>query len=209
MVQSFLSSLAFECASASCEDAVRALVARIPGAHLCVAGASKRIAGDAPARPFGALLAYDAIDVARALAARSPSLFESTGIDGASAEVETIDATVQIPLTRAPGQRFYALVATFDYAPGPGDAAAAERHYLEYHVPRSRELLGLRGYVMGRVLPDGCTLPPRARMGVEIWDDRDAMDAAFRTPNGRDLYEDGKYVCADVRLHYLDGVTLL
>jgi uncharacterized protein (TIGR02118 family) len=127
-----------------------------------------------------------------------------------SLHVESIDATFEIPLEpRRRSQPVFALLASFDYAPGPGDAVAAERHYLGYHVSRSRELPGIRGYVTGKILPHATTGTPRQRMGNEIFDSRDQLALAFRSPVGAEVIKDGAYVCANVRVYHLDGEVVL
>jgi uncharacterized protein (TIGR02118 family) len=204
----YVTLLAFEVEDGSVEDAPLHLLARIPSARLGLSGALRRLAGDGPERARGLLLAFEDVGVAAKLA--DGALVAGTGIVPASLHVETIDATFERPLEpRSAAQRFFALVATFDYAPGPGDAAAAERHYLEYHVPRSRELPGLRGYVTGRVVTAGTTGAPRARMGVEVFDSRDALAVSFRSPVGEEMKRDGQYVCANVRVYHLDGCVLV
>jgi uncharacterized protein (TIGR02118 family) len=204
----YVTLLAFEVEDGSVEDASSRLLARIPSARLGLSGGLRRLAGDGAERTRGMLLAFEDAGVAEKLA--DGALVAGTGIVPASVHVETIDATFERPLEpRAAAQRFYALVATFDYAPDPGDAADAERHYLEHHVPRSRELPGLRGYVTGRTVAAGTTGAPRARMGVEIFDSRDALAASFRSPVGEEVRRDGQYVCANVRVYHLDGRVVL
>lgn len=196
------------------------LVARLPGLRMCIWGALRRVAGKEPIRSRGALLAFDDEHTSAGLAdaARARELPAGTGIAPSSVHVESIDATFQIPLEpRRPGQPVFALVATFDYADGPGDAAAAERHYLEVHVPRSRELPGMRGYVTGKLLRHastrgGAATGPSAlrhRMGIEIFDSRDMLALAFRSPAGQDVIKDGQYVCANVEVHHLDGEVVI
>jgi uncharacterized protein (TIGR02118 family) len=179
---------------------------------MCLWGALRRVGGKDPVRPRGALLACDDLETAAGLAdaAVARRLLEGSGIAHESLIVESIDARLEVPLEpRRPGQPVFALVASFDYAPGPGDAQAAERHYLGHHVGLSRELPGLRGYVTGTAARRGTTAEPRARMGIEIFDSRDALALAFRSPVGQALIEDGAYVCADVRVAHLDGEVVI
>jgi uncharacterized protein (TIGR02118 family) len=179
---------------------------------MCLWGTLRRVAGKEPARPHGALLAFDELDAAARLADAGVAreLLAGTGVAPASLLVESIDARIELPLEpRRPGQPVFALAASFDYAAGPGDAKAAERHYLDHHVPLSRELPGLRGYVTGTVARRGTNVDPRARMGIEIFESRDALALAFRSPVGQELIKDGQYVCADVRVLHLDGQVVI
>jgi uncharacterized protein (TIGR02118 family) len=203
--------LAFEQDAAAPVDGSRAL-ARLAGVRMCLWGALRRVAGKDPARPRGALLGFDDLDAAARLAdgAVARELLAGTGVAPESLLVESIDARLEVPLEpRGPGQPVFALVASFDYASGPGDTEAAERHYLDHHVKLSRELPGLRGYVTGKVARRGTTVDPRARMGIEIFDSRDALALAFRSPVGQELIRDGQYVCADVRVVHLDGEVVI
>jgi uncharacterized protein (TIGR02118 family) len=204
-----VSLLAFEQDSAAPGDAAN-LLARLPGVRMCLWGALRKVAGREPPRAYAALLGFDDDDLAPTLAnpARARARLEGSGIDPASLHVESIDATVEIPLEpRRTGQSVFALVASFDYAAGPGDAAAAERHYLDYHVRRSRELPAIRGYVTGKILPSATTGVPRQRMGIEIFDSREMLAQAFRSPVGEDVMKDGQYVCANVAVYHLDGAV--
>jgi uncharacterized protein (TIGR02118 family) len=206
----YVSMLAFEQDGAATLDG--GALARGTGARMCLWGTLRRVAGREPSRPRGALLAFDDVEAAVRLVDGSVAreLLAGSGVAPDGLLVESIDARFEVPLEpRRLGQRFFALVASFDYAAGPGDARAAERHYLERHVPRSRELPGLRGYVTGKVEPRATTVDRRVRMGVEIFDSRDALAAAFRSPVGLELIEDGKYVCADVRVAHLEGEVVL
>jgi uncharacterized protein (TIGR02118 family) len=197
-----------------------ALVARLPALRMCIRGALRRVAGKEPARSHAALLAFDDERASARLAdpARARELLDGTGIAPSSLQVQSIDATFQIALEpRRPGQPVFALIATFDYADGPGDAVAAERHYLEVHVARSRELPGMRGYVTGKLLPHASMLAAaptgagalRQRMGIEMFDSREMLALAFRSPVGAEVMKDAQYVCADVEVYHLDGEVVI
>jgi uncharacterized protein (TIGR02118 family) len=173
----------------------------IPGLKFGVSGTFRRVAGQEPRFPRGALLAYDD----DAVAARLTEAARAGGL-----EIESIDASVEILLEpRAPGQPLFALIASFDYAPEAGDAEAAERHYLDYHVTQSRQLPGLRGYITGTIIPSASTAEPRRRMGIEIFDSRDMLATSFRSPIGEEVRRDGQYVCGNVRVRHLDGQVIL
>ena len=209
----YVAMLAFEPETPSDDGAAARLIARIPGVSMAIAGALRRVAGRDPVRSQGALVAFEERGACLKLAQGARGFLAEpladTGVRPASLQIESMDAHIEIPLEPRPiGQRFYALVASFDYAPGPGDAIAAERHYLDYHVPHSRQLPGLRGYITGRTVAEGTTAEPRARMGIEIFDSRDALAASFRSEVGAAMIEDGEYVCANVRVLHLDAAVL-
>jgi uncharacterized protein (TIGR02118 family) len=202
----YVAMFAFEPETPSDDGAAARLIARIPGVSMAIAGALRRVAGRDPVRSQGALVAFEDRGACVKLA---QGTLADTGVRPVSLQIETMDAHIEIPLEPRPiGQRFYALVASFDYASGPGDAIAAERHYLDYHVPHSRQLPGLRGYITGRTVAEGTTAEPRARMGIEIFDSRDALAASFRSEVGAAMIKDGEYVCANVRVLHLDAAVV-
>lgn len=54
------------------------------------------------------------------------------------------------------------------------------------HGPMAERIPGLRRYVQNHVLPDPNRSHPEWDAVVELyWDDRDAMEAAWRSPEGR------------------------
>ena len=75
--------------------------------------------------------------------------------------------------------------------------AAAEQHYLTYHVPLARQLPGLRRYIIGRAIDLGPLVAPRQRAAILVFDDAEALRAAYRSEVGRALREDEKRLIAD------------
>ncbi len=208
----YLSMLAFDVDSTGDDHHAARLVSRIPSAHLALDGTLCRVGRTEPDRPRGAILAYDDPEVAVRLAhaGGASDLTFGTGIARASLLVESIEATIEIALEpKVVGARLFALIASFDYSTAPGDARAAERHYLDYHVERSRNLPGLRVYVTGTFIPTATTREPRARMGIEVFDSRDALATSFQSPVGEEMRKDGKYLCANTRVYHLDCEVVL
>jgi uncharacterized protein (TIGR02118 family) len=196
----FVSIVSFDLArgGAVASDSPTVQAARaLPSARMCLWGTLRKMAGPEPEQQSAVLVGFDdRADLPRVLDAAGDAAL-------ANVRVETIDARVEVALEpRRPGQRFFALVASFDYGPAAGPPAVAEKHYFEYHVARSRELPGLRGYVIGALVPSGSRGQPRARMGLEIFDDRRALVDSFRSPVGEEMVRDGAYVCGNVLVHH-------
>src|SRR3954453_6760123 len=72
----------------------------------------------------------------------------------------------------------------------PEDAEAFDRHYREVHIPMAKKLPGLRRYTVSR--------NARAIQGGDAyylvaeldWDDLDALQEDFRSPEGKATAED-------------------
>src|SRR5437899_8824877 len=107
---------------AALDAALADWVRSCPGVQLGLVGALRDMAGGAPKHQRGALIGFtDAAMLAplRDGAALPAALREL----GDAVRVESVDARVEVPLEpRAPGQRFFALLASFDYTPAAGDA---------------------------------------------------------------------------------------
>jgi uncharacterized protein (TIGR02118 family) len=82
---------------------------------------------------------------------------------------------------------------------------AAERHYLEYHVPLARRLPGLRQYLIGCPIDFGAASAERTRAALLSFDDRDALVSAYRTETGKQLLADEKHTVSDAQIVYMDG----
>jgi uncharacterized protein (TIGR02118 family) len=187
----YLSMLSLEPART---DAILPVVRELASLELCLVGTLRRLVGPGPDEARGVLVGLHELDDVRGLA----------GLGGFTSQ--TIAAVTELPLApRRPGQRVYALVASFDYAPEAGDRHAAERHYLDHHVPESRKLPGLRGYFTGKLRDTGAPGERRLRMGIEVFDSRAALVAAFRTPLGEAMRVDGASLCGDVIVHHFDA----
>lgn len=67
----------------------------------------------------------------------------------------------------------------------PADPAAFDQHYRDFHIPLAKKLPGLRQYTISRN-----TIPIRGGEAFYLvaeldWDDMDAMQAAFASPDGQ------------------------
>lgn len=90
----------------------------------------------------------------------------------------------------APSARFLVLYAT------PTDPQAFERHYRQVHIPLTRRLPGLRRYSLGRnvtTVRGGATCYLIAQLE---WDSRQALRAAFDSPEGRATADDMLHLTA-------------
>ena len=85
----------------------------------------------------------------------------------------------------------------------------AERHYLDYHVPLARRLPGLRSYVIGRPTDFAGVTATRQRAAVLIFDDREALRAAYRSDVGRELRQDEQRLIADAVTTFMDAEDVL
>lgn len=90
-----------------------------------------------------------------------------------------------------------------------GSTAEAERHYLEYHVPLARRLPGLRQYVIGRAVDFAAARADRQRAAILVFDDADAMRAAYRSEVGRELRADEKRLVADAIVTFAEAQQIL
>jgi uncharacterized protein (TIGR02118 family) len=103
------------------------------------------------------------------------------------------------------------MISSFDFnAEAYGSREAAERYYLERHVPLARRLPGLRRYVIGRPVAVGPAGAPRQRAAILVFDDEAALRQAYRSEVGRALREDEKRLVgpADVVFFTGEDVTL-
>jgi len=66
----------------------------------------------------------------------------------------------------------------------------AERQYLEVHVPLAKKIPGLRKYTIGKVRGKQ---PPYYRIAELYFDDKDALNAGFATPEGKATVDDAGF----------------
>jgi uncharacterized protein (TIGR02118 family) len=98
------------------------------------------------------------------------------------------------------------MIASFDFNVAPyGSREAAERHYLERHVPLARRLPGLRRYVIGRPSAVGGAGTSRERAAILVFDDVEALRQAYRSEVGRALREDEKRLIGAADVVYFTG----
>ena len=82
---------------------------------------------------------------------------------------------------------------------------AAERHYFDYHVPLARRLPGLRQYLIGRPVDFAGVTASRQRAAMLVFDDREALRAAYRSDVGRELRQDEKRLIADAMTTFMEA----
>jgi uncharacterized protein (TIGR02118 family) len=72
----------------------------------------------------------------------------------------------------------------------PEDPAAFERHYREVHIPLAKQLPGLRRYTIGRHAKPIRGGEPYYWIAELEWDDMDALQKAFQSPEGQATAQD-------------------
>ena len=73
----------------------------------------------------------------------------------------------------------------------PTDPAEFDRHYYEVHVPLAKKLPGLRRYTISRHVRAARAGETTFYLVAELdWDDLEALEAAFTSPEGQATAED-------------------
>ncbi len=113
-------------------------------------------------------------------------------------------------MARWEGGRMFCMIASFNFnLENFASLEAAERHYVEYHVPLARRLPGLRQYVIGRAVDFGPSVADRHRAALLAFDDADALRAAYRSDVGRELRADEKQLIADAVVVFMEAQQIL
>src|SRR3712207_1460173 len=87
------------------------------------------------------------------------------------------------------------LVALYKH---PADRAAFDLHYAEVHTPLVRQYPGLRRLEVARVTGSPRGESPYYLMAEMYWDDAEAMNAAFSSPEGRAVGKDVRAFAAEL-----------
>ena len=87
------------------------------------------------------------------------------------------------------------------------DLAAAEKRYLDRHTYLARRLPGLRHYLIGRLMPIAGAPPEHLRMAALVFDDFEALKAAYRSPVGRELAKDEEATIANASVYRIDATV--
>lgn len=104
----------------------------------------------------------------------------------------------------------FCMIASFNFNVASfGSLDAAERHYLEDHVPLARRLPGLRQYVIGRAVDFGPAAAERHRVALLAFDDAEALRAAYRSEVGRALRADEKRLITDAVVTFVEAQPVL
>ena len=72
----------------------------------------------------------------------------------------------------------------------PEDAEAFDRHYREVHIPLAKKLPGLRRYTISRNARPTRGADPYYLVAELDWDDMNALERDFRSPEGQATAED-------------------
>lgn len=72
----------------------------------------------------------------------------------------------------------------------PQDPEAFDRHYRDVHIPLTKKLPGLRHYTLGSHATKIRGDEPYYLIAELEWDDMDALEKAFRSPEGQAAAQD-------------------
>jgi len=101
------------------------------------------------------------------------------------------------------------MVGTFNFDEDAFPHEAAERHYLEHHVPLARRLPGLRRYTIGRLIETRAIPATQYRGAILAFDSVEALRDAYRSPIGVELRADEQRLLSDPRALLIDGHEIL
>lgn len=182
------------------------LAKSLPGVRLYLTGTTRQTRRIKPDRYRAAILAFDSAEAAQQGRSGEPGakLAADAQVHLKDMRREQIDAQWVVPFdSRKPGQSCFIMAALLNFK--PADKAAAEEHYLGYHVGVARRMPGLRGYLIGKTVAAGDSRPDRYRAAILVWDEYEAFRAAYQSPVGLELVRDEDYLLADPRVYYIDG----
>ena len=165
------------------------LARELPGLRQYIIGRLRGAAGQPPAYYRAATLSFDSNDAKRNAMRDSP-VAKPLAADGDAHMSGTrwleLESEIIVPFTvKQPGKDFV-MAAEFDLKLDGLDLAAAEKRYLDHHTSLARRLPGLRHYLIGRLMPVAGAPAERLRMAALVFDDFEALKAAYRSPVGRD-----------------------
>jgi uncharacterized protein (TIGR02118 family) len=184
------------------------LARRMTGLRFYFTGRTMAALGRAPERVRVALQGFDDAKAAAEAAGSTvvPELVADSSAHLKDLMMKSVTGDVVIPFeSRKPGQPCFIMAAEFDLAAPGGDGAAAERHYLDVHVAIARRLPGLRNYLAGKIDGAGASSGERQRMAVLVFDSRDALREAYRSPVGQELVRDEQATIRNPRVWRIDA----
>lgn len=97
---------------------------------------------------------------------------------------------------------------SFNYKPSL-DVSAAEKEYLEHHVPLAKQLPGLRMYLVGRSLPTPGVKSRYYRTAIWAFDNSVAAAKAVRGEVGQKMREHGAELWGDIRSIGMDAEVIV
>ncbi len=187
------------------------LARQLPGLHQYVTGRLRSPAGQPPPYYRAAMLSFDSNDAKRTAMRDSP-VARPLAADGEAHMSGTrwleLESEIIVPFTtKQPGKDYFMMAAEFDLKVDGLDLEAAEKHYLGHHTHLARRLPGLRHYLIGRLMPIAGQPPERQRMAVLVFDDSEALKAAYRSPAGRELAKDEEATITNARVYRIDATV--
>lgn len=169
------------------------LIKRAPGIQCYYSGRVVATEGGAERRLRAAIVGF--ADSAAARTARDSQPWQEAIADGRAHFTDMIytaalgEEATPFP-ARKPGGNHFIWAAEFDLAGGPAGLAAADRHYLDVHVPMARRLPGLRHYLIGKLSAADNARTDRYRSAILVFDSQQALHDAFASPIGTEILRD-------------------
>ena len=187
------------------------LARQLPGLRRYIIGRLRGPAGQPPPYYRAATLSFDSNDGKRSAMRDSP-VAKPLAADGDAHMSSTrwleLESDVIVPFTaKQLGRDYFVMAAEFDVKLELLDLAAAEKRYLDHHTYLARRLPGLRHYLIGRLMPVAGTPPERLRMAAMVFDDFEALKAAYRSPAGRELAKDEEATITNARVYRIDATV--
>jgi len=187
------------------------LARQLPGLRQYIIGRLRGPADQSPPYYRAATLSFDSNDAKRSAMRDSP-VANPLAADGESHMSGTrwleIESEIIVPFTaKQPGKDYFVMAAEFDLKLDGLDLAAAEKRYLDHHTHLARRLPGLRHYHIGRLMPVAGTPPELLRMAALVFDDFEALKAAYRSPVGRELANDEEATITNARVYRIDATV--
>jgi len=187
------------------------LARQLPGLRQYLTGRLRGPTGQQPPYYRAATLSFDSNDAKRT-AMRDSRVAKPLAADGDAHMSGTrwleLESETIVPFaTKQPGKDYFMMAAEFDLKLEGLDLAAAEKRYLDHHTHLARRLPGLRHYLIGRLMPAAGAEPERLRMAFLVFDDAEALKAAYRSPAGRELAKDEEATITSARVYRIDATA--
>lgn len=187
------------------------LARQLPGLRQYITGRLRSPAGQQPPFYRAAMLNFDSNDAKRTAMRDSP-VAKPLAADGDAHMSDTrwleLESEIIVPFTaKQPGKNYFMMAAEFDLKLDGIDLEAAEKRYLDHHTHLARRLPDLRHYLIGRLMPAAGARPERLRMAILVFDDAEALKAAYRSPVGRELAKDEEATITNARVYRIDATV--
>lgn len=188
------------------------LIKQAPGILCYYSGRVVAADGGAEERMRAAIIAF--ADRAAAEAARASQPWAAAAADGQAHFSDmiytTAEGTEATPFPgRKPGQRYFIWAAEFDLACDSRGLDAADRHYLDVHVPMAMRLPGLRHYLIGKLGAAETARTDRYRSAVLVFDSRQALHGAFGSAVGTEILRDRGASIRNTRAWEIDAFAVI